>query len=185
MFIEGLGSFTFSYLKPHSVKEGASGIVSQILQDNGFHIVYKERRVLTFEQVLELYPHLVEMYGEDVILTETALSNSVAESELMVIWKNSEQTAQEFRELIGNPAYDSVEAKGIRGLIAEGRFLNGIHGADSERDALNEISICCPQAFNELLDSRLWGDSFRLALFRNGYQEQMRELGVIEPYLNL
>lgn len=169
-----IGSFTFSFIKPHIVREGGAGLVKQIIIDNGFNIVASKLLQLDSRQVLQLYPHLLKIFGDDVINAETLMANTMSEAELMVIWSPSDNTASDFRQLVGRINSEDRQGVGIRGLLGESLFQNAIHGADSEDNAIEEIRISCPSLIDECLANQLFCDAFYSSLERY-MNKQMQE----------
>jgi nucleoside diphosphate kinase len=171
-----MGSFTFSYLKPHLIRAGGAGILKQIIQEAGFRIVHEEEKNLDMDTIIRLYPHITSQYPDDFHLTETALSNTSGLSIMLVLWNESNDAAYRLRKLIGAPRWHELpEGKGIRGTYALGRYQNAIHGSDSELDALQEIQLCIPQAVDTILHDSFWRDEFYTALERN-FPKEGKEL---------
>jgi len=155
------GSFTFSFVKPHLVRAGGVGLIKQIIKDSGFEIIYSGEAVFSKRQVLDLYPHLIGLFPETFGDSETALSNISGNVELMVIWSESDKTAEDFRQLVGK--VDGKEPKNIetiRGRFALNLFQNAIHGSDSELDALREIRISKPEIIDEVLKNSKYRERF-------------------------
>lgn len=178
-----LGSLTFSFIKPHIVRAGGTGLVKQVIMDNGFNIIASRTLQLDSSQVLELYPHLLAIFGDEVINAETLMANTMSEAELMVIWSPSDDTAGDFRQLVGKISAEDSEGIGIRGLLGKSLFQNAIHGADSEHNAIEEIRISCPDLVDECLANPLFCDVFYSALERYTYK-QMQE-SCEEPKIKL
>lgn len=155
------GSFTFGYIKPHLVRSGGIGLVKQIIQDSGFEIVHSEKTRLSKNQVIRLYPHLIELFPESFYDSETVLSNTCGEVELMVLWSNNNDTAKRFRQLIGHTDGKGLNNKEtLRGRFAINLFQNAIHGSDTEQNAIKEIRVINPRIVDEILNNDKFRDRF-------------------------
>lgn len=165
---ESLGSFTFSFIKPHAIRAGRRDAIAEIIDESGFAVAYKKIQVIRGDQIRRIYPHTLELLGEEkFVRCDTYISNTMSESEGMLLWSESDNAAQMLRMVIGRVALSGHPGYGIRGRFSESQFLNAIHGSDTEAFALKELEIYDPDAIPSVLQDELYGQRLSVALERN------------------
>lgn len=124
--------YTFSMIKPDTVKSNLTGKILEEIETNGFKILKLRKIKMTKEQAEEFYISLKDMpfYSE---LCEYMSSGEVV---AMVIQK--ENAVIDFRNLIGatDPAQANIGT--IRKKYGISKGSNAIHGSDSDQNAIRE-----------------------------------------------
>ena len=127
--------YTFSMIKPDTVKSNLTGKILEEIETNGFKILKLRKIKMTKEQAEEFYISLKDMpfYSE---LCEYMSSGEVV---AMVIQK--ENAVIDFRNLIGatDPAQANIGT--IRKKYGISKGSNAIHGSDSDQNAIRESNF--------------------------------------------
>ena len=127
--------YTFSMIKPDTVKSNLTGKILEEIETNGFKILKLRKIKMTKEQAEEFYISLKDMpfYSE---LCEYMSSGEVV---AMVIQK--ENAVIDFRNLIGTTDPAQANIGTIRKKYGISKGSNAIHGSDSDQNAIRESNF--------------------------------------------
>jgi nucleoside-diphosphate kinase len=133
-------SYTFSIIKPDSIKNGHEQSILRRINNAGFSILAKSNRFLTKEEAEEFYGiHKGKPFYEDLIKFMT--SGRIV---VLAIYSTSKNTVEDFRKLIGETDPKEAAVGTIRSLYGKDVGHNAIHGADSDENAAKEINFFFP-----------------------------------------
>jgi len=123
---------TFTMIKPDAFKNGHTGAILNLINQNGFKIIALKMLKLSSEKAGEFYAVHKErpFYGE---LVEFMSSGPIIAAIL-----EKENAVEDFRKLIGATDPAKAEAGTIRKLYAASVGENAVHGSDSNENALIE-----------------------------------------------
>jgi nucleoside-diphosphate kinase len=123
---------TFTMIKPDAFKNGHTGAILNLINQNGFKIKALKMLKLSPEKAGEFYAVHKErpFYGE---LVEFMSSGPIIAAIL-----EKENAVEDFRKLIGATDPAKAEAGTIRKLYAASVGENAVHGSDSNENALIE-----------------------------------------------
>ena len=127
-----MSNFTFTMLKPDSIRNGYTGAILDKIVKSGFKIKAMKFTKMTDEKASKFYAiHSERPFFKDLVgyMTSGPIVAAILEKENAVT---------DFRKLIGatNPA--NAEPGTIRAEFAENLSKNAIHGSDSDENAIIE-----------------------------------------------
>jgi len=127
--------FTFSIIKPNSVRTGKTGPILAMINDAGFEIAAMRMVKMTLSQAETFYSiHKDKPFFDELV--EFMISGPV----VVMILKH-ENAVEEFRKLIGATDPAKAEPGTIRKIFAVSVQMNAVHGSDSFENANNEANF--------------------------------------------
>ncbi len=137
-------SYTFSIIKPDSVKAGVDNEIIKIIAARMFKIKGIRRLILTKEKAELFYSiHKGKDFYEDLIKFMTS-------GEVVVLAIQATDAVERFRKLIGDTDPLEAEENTIRKMYGSSIASNAIHGADSDENAKREICFFFPEFVGSL-----------------------------------
>ena len=126
---------TLAIIKPDVMKVDRAFEILHIITQNGFKIVYCEKKQLTYSEAEEFY---AEHKGRPFLpeLVDFMISGPVV---VMILEK--ENAILGWRNLMGATDPALAEANTIRKLFGTNKGLNATHGSDSATSAAREIAF--------------------------------------------
>lgn len=123
---------TFTMIKPDAFKNGHTGAILNLINQNGFKIKALKMLKLSPEKAGEFYAVHKErpFYGE--------LVDFMSSGPIIAAILEKENAVEDFRKLIGATDPAKAEAGTIRKLYAASVGENAVHGSDSNENALIE-----------------------------------------------
>jgi nucleoside-diphosphate kinase len=129
------GEFTFSIIKPNSVRTGKIGPILAMINEAGFEIVAMKMVRMTPDQAGEFYAvHRERSFFNDLIEFMTS-------GPVFVMILRHKNAVEEFRKLIGSTDPNKAEPGTIRKLYGVSVQMNAIHGSDSDENAKVESNF--------------------------------------------
>jgi len=129
------GNLTLMMIKPYAVELGYIGPIITKINESGFRVVAMKYLQLTPKQAIEFYKiHK----GQDFF--ETLVQNMTAGPIVACILER-ENAVMEFRKLIGNTDPSKANEGTLRKLYGTSLQKNGIHGSDSDENAILESNF--------------------------------------------
>ena len=126
---------TFTMIKPYAVKSGYIGPILAHINDAGFRIVALKLLHLTLEQTEAFYEvHRGRPFYD-------RLTRFMSASPVAVAILEKENAVEDFRKLIGSTDPDLAAEGTIRKLFGTSVVENGVHGADSDENAVRESNF--------------------------------------------
>jgi nucleoside-diphosphate kinase len=126
------GNITFSMIKPYAVQDNYTGPILSMINEAGFRIAALKMVRLTKEQARQFYAvHRERPFYDELV--EFIISGPVVG---MLLEK--ENAVEDFRKLIGATDPAKAEEGTIRKKFARSLQANGIHGSDSDENAVIE-----------------------------------------------
>ena len=127
--------FTFSIIKPNSVRTGKTGPILAMINEGGFEIIAMRMLKLTRPQAESFYSiHKEKSFFNGLI--EFMTSGPVVV--MILMHKNA---VDAFRKLIGSTDPAKAEAGTIRKKFAVSEKMNAVHGSDSVENAVIEANF--------------------------------------------
>ena len=134
------GKTTLTMIKPYAVKYGYIGPILTLINDAGFRVVALKLMHLTLEQAEAFYEvHRGQPFFER--LTKFMSAGAIAAAIL-----EKENAVEDYRQLIGTTDPNLAAEGTIRKLFGTTVVENGVHGSDSDENAVRE----CNFFFSEL-----------------------------------
>ncbi len=124
---------TFGIIKPDAVKEGNTGAILSMIEENGFRIVGLKTRRISKQEAEAFY----SVHRERPFFS--GLVSFMTEGPVVVMVLERENAIAKWRDLMGatNPA-NAAEGT-IRKKFAENIERNSVHGSDAPETASMEI----------------------------------------------
>ena len=127
--------FTFSIIKPNSVRTGKTGPILAMINEGGFEIAAMRMVKLTIPQAESFYSvHKGKPFFEGLIEFMTS-------GPVVVMILRHENAVEEFRKLIGATDPTKAETGTIRKIFAVSVQMNAVHGSDSKENAIIEANF--------------------------------------------
>jgi nucleoside-diphosphate kinase len=127
--------FTFSIIKPNSVRTGKIGPILAMINEGGFEIVAMKMIRMTQQQAESFYSvHKGKTFFDDLV--EFMISGPV-----VVMILRHVNAVDEFRKLIGATDPNKAEQGTIRKIFAVSVQMNAVHGSDSIENAQKEANF--------------------------------------------
>ena len=127
--------FTFSIIKPNSVRTGKTGPILSIINEGGFEISAMRMVRMTLPQAETFYSvHKDKPFFEDLVEFMTS-------GPVVVMILKHKNAVEEFRKLIGSTDPNKAEPGTIRKIFAVSVQMNAIHGSDSIENAKREADF--------------------------------------------
>jgi nucleoside-diphosphate kinase len=129
------GNYTFSIIKPNSVRTGKAGPILAMINEAGFEIDAMKMVKITREQAEAFYAvHKGKPFYEGLIEFMTS-------GPVFVMILKHENAVEEFRKLIGSTDPALAEPGTIRKIYAVSVQMNAIHGSDCDENAEREANF--------------------------------------------
>ena len=127
--------FTFSIIKPNSVRTGKTGPILAMINEGGFEIAAMRMVKMTIPQAESFYyVHKGKPFFEGLIEFMTS-------GPVVVMILRHENAVDQFRKLIGATDPTKAEPGTIRKAFAVSVQMNAIHGSDSVENAIKEANF--------------------------------------------
>lgn len=127
--------FTFSIIKPNSVRTGKTGPILSMINEAGFEISAMRMVRMTLPQAESFYSvHKDKPFFEGLVEFMTS-------GPVVVMILKHKNAVEEFRKLIGSTDPDKAEQGTIRKIFAVSVQMNAVHGSDSIENAKREADF--------------------------------------------
>ena len=127
--------FTFSIIKPNSVKTGKTGPILAMINEGGFEIAAMRMVKMTLPQAESFYyVHKGKPFFDGLIEFMTS-------GPVVVMILRHENAVDQFRKLIGATDPTKAEPGTIRKAFAVSVQMNAVHGSDSVENAIMEANF--------------------------------------------
>ena len=127
--------FTFSIIKPNSVRTGKTGPILAMINEAGFDINAMRMVKLSLPQAEEFYSvHKGKPFFESLVEFMTS-------GPVIVMILSHENAVEQFRKLIGSTDPAKAEPGTIRKTFAVSVQMNAVHGSDSVENAIREANF--------------------------------------------
>ena len=130
-----MNNFTFTMLKPDSIRNGYTGAILDKIVKSGFKIKAMKFTKMTNEKASKFYAiHSERPFFKDLVgyMTSGPIVAAVLEKDNAV---------NDFRELIGSTNPEEAKEGTIRNMFAKSISENAIHGSDSDENAKIECEF--------------------------------------------
>lgn len=136
-----MSQFTFTIVKPDAYPSADQ--ISQRITFEGFKVIGMRATMLTPEQAEEFYSiHKGKDFYVDLIKFMTS-------GPIFVYALQKSNAVEDFRTLIGETDPKEANPGTIRSMYGKSIASNAIHGADSDENALKEISFFFPELIDK------------------------------------
>jgi len=126
--------FTFSIIKPNSVRTGKTGPILAMINEAGFEIAALRMVKISIQQAETFYA----VHRERPFFTD--LVEFMTSGPVVVMILKHENAVEAFRKLIGATDPKKAEPGTIRGKFAVSVQMNAVHGSDSAENAIIEAN---------------------------------------------
>ena len=127
--------FTFSIIKPNSVRTGKTGPILAMINEGGFEIAAMRMVKLTLPQTESFYSvHKGKPFFEGLIEFMTS-------GPVVVMILKHDNAVDQFRKLIGATDPAKADPGTIRKTFAVSVQMNAVHGSDSVENAVVEANF--------------------------------------------
>ena len=130
-----MSNFTFTMLKPDSIRSGNIGAILDKIVKSGFKIKAMKFTKMTNEKASKFYAiHCERPFFKDLVdyMTSGPIVAAILEKSNAV---------NDFRELIGSTNPEEAKEGTIRNMFAKSISENAIHGSDSDENAKIECEF--------------------------------------------
>ena len=126
---------TLSIIKPDATKRNISGIINQIIEENGLRIIAQKKIKLSSDQAIKFYSiHNKKPFFNDLI-------NYMTSGPVIVQVLEANNAVDKYREIMGATNPEKAKNGTIRKILALNVQENSVHGSDSIENAKNEINF--------------------------------------------
>ena len=126
---------TFAIIKPDAVKNNYVDKIYNHILDNGFEILSAKLIKMSKYQAEQFYIiHNDKPFYEE-------LTSFMSSGRCMVLALKKENAVENWRKVIGSTNPNDAEEGTIRKLYANSLGENAVHGSDSNKNAVKEISF--------------------------------------------
>ena len=126
---------TFTMIKPDAVEKGFITSILDKISASGFKIIGLKLIKFSKTQAEEFYGiHSTKPFFNDLV-------SFITRGPVVVAALQKNNAVEDFRKLIGSTDPLEAEEGTIRKLYATSKAENGIHGSDSDENAINEINF--------------------------------------------
>jgi nucleoside-diphosphate kinase len=126
---------TFAIIKPDAVKNNFTGKIYDHIISSGFTVLSAKLLRMSIEQAQQFY----YIHRERPFYNE--LTEFMSSGRCMVLALEKENAVNDWRNTIGATNPEDAESGTIRKLYATSLGENAVHGSDSDKNALIEISF--------------------------------------------
>jgi nucleoside-diphosphate kinase len=138
-----MSQFTFTIVKPDAYQSASQ--ISNRITFEGFKVLGMRATMLTPEQAEEFYAiHKGKDFYTDLIKFMTS-------GPIIVYALKKENAVEDFRNLIGDTDPKEANPGTIRSMYGTSIASNAIHGADSDENAIKEISFFFPELIDKII----------------------------------
>ena len=129
------GRHTLTIIKPTAVSQGNAGKIIEFILDHEFSIKGLKKISMSRQQAESLYQiHSKKDFFSGLV--DFMISGPVYAAIL-----EKENAVEEYRTIMGNATPAEAQANTIRNIFGTSTRENAVHGADSDENAVREISI--------------------------------------------
>ena len=126
---------TFTMIKPDAVEKGFITSILDKISVSGFKIIGLKLIKFSKTQAEQFYAiHSTKPFFNDLV-------SFITRGPVVVAALQKNNAVEDFRKLIGSTDPIEAEEGTIRKLYATSKAENGIHGSDSDENAINEINF--------------------------------------------
>ena len=126
---------TFTMIKPDAVEKGFITSILDKISVSGFKIIGLKLTKFSKTQAEQFYAiHSTKPFFNDLV-------SFITRGPVVVAALQKNNAVEDFRKLIGSTDPLEAEEGTIRKLYATSKAENGIHGSDSDENAINEINF--------------------------------------------
>jgi len=126
---------TFTMIKPDAVEKGLITTILDKISVSGFKIIGLKLIKFSKTQAEQFYAiHSTKPFFNDLV-------SFITRGPVVVAALEKNNAVEDFRKLIGSTDPLEAEEGTIRKLYATSKAENGIHGSDSDENAINEINF--------------------------------------------
>tara|TARA_B100001996_G_scaffold359953_1_gene325626 strand:+ start:742 stop:1158 length:417 start_codon:yes stop_codon:yes gene_type:complete len=126
---------TFTMIKPDAVEKGFITSILDKISVSGFKIIGLKLIKFSKTQAEQFYAiHSTKPFFNDLV-------SFITRGPVVVAALQKNNAVEDFRKLIGSTDPLEAEEGTIRKLYATSKAENGIHGSDSDENAINEINF--------------------------------------------
>ena len=126
---------TFTMIKPDAVEKGFITSILDKISASGFKIIGLKLIKFSKTQAEQFYAiHSTKPFFNDLV-------SFITRGPVVVAALQKNNAVEDFRKLIGSTDPLEAEEGTIRKLYATSKAENGIHGSDSDENAINEINF--------------------------------------------
>ena len=126
---------TFTMIKPDAVEKGFITSILDKISVSGFKIIGLKLIKFSKTQAEQFYAiHSTKPFFNDLV-------SFITRGPVVVVALQKNNAVEDFRKLIGSTDPLEAEEGTIRKLYATSKAENGIHGSDSDENAINEINF--------------------------------------------
>ena len=127
--------YTFSIIKPDTVKNGLSGKILEEIEGNGFTIVSIRKIRITTEQAENFYISLKDRpFFKDLV-------KYMSSGDVIIMVLKKDNAVIDFRELIGATDPSQARIGTLRKKYGYSKESNAVNGSDSDESAEKEIKF--------------------------------------------
>ncbi|MDC1050827.1 nucleoside-diphosphate kinase [Candidatus Marinimicrobia bacterium] len=126
---------TFAIIKPDAVKNNFTGKIYDHIINSGFTVLSAKLFRMSIEQAQQFY----YIHRERPFYNE--LTEFMSSGRCMILALEKENAVNDWRNIIGATNPDDAESGTIRKMYATSLGENAVHGSDSDKNALIEISF--------------------------------------------
>lgn len=134
-------SLTFAMIKPEAVKQRNTGKIIDMIENNGFEVVRMVKVLIPEEMVQEFYA----VHKEKPFFNE--LVEGIAAKPVIIMALYKDDAVAEWRKLIGATNPKDAAPGTIRHQFGTSIQDNAVHGSDSEKNSMFELSLFFPEMF--------------------------------------
>lgn len=126
---------TFTMIKPDAVEKGFITSILDKISVSGFKIIGLKLIKFSKTQAEQFYAiHSTKPFFNDLV-------SFITRGPVVIAALQKNNAVEDFRKLIGSTDPLEAEEGTIRKLYATSKAENGIHGSDSDENAINEINF--------------------------------------------
>lgn len=129
------GKYTLTMIKPMAVKKGYTGPILKMINEAGFRIVAMKYTRLSVDLAKKFY----EVHKERPFYND--LVGFMSSGPIVAAMLEKENAVEEFRNLIGPTNPDNAPEGTIRASYGTSLEKNGVHGSDSDKNAIIESNF--------------------------------------------
>lgn len=126
------GNITFTMIKPNAVDQGFIGAILAKISEAGFRLSAIKLLKLSREHAMAFYKvHQEKSFYEDLV-------DFMSSGPIVAAVLKKENAIEDYRKLIGATNPKEAESGTVRSLYGTDIQANGVHGSDSDENALIE-----------------------------------------------
>jgi len=126
------GNITFTIIKPSAVRNGYTGPILAKIHEAGFKLIAMKYLHLSLKQIQDFYKiHNGKAFYEKLV-------DYMSSGPVVLAILEKENAVEEYRKLLGSTDPVSADEGSLRKLFGTGLPMNGLHGSDSDENAVIE-----------------------------------------------